>query len=400
MKGLKNLYIVVFLLYISGLPSRLGIINLFWNEIFLMFFTVTGILSFGLYLGLHRFRIDGTDLLILIFTVLYPILSSIIARITLHQPVYMGFLSFRGTYLLYSYYTLIILNCRRETILKYVIAITAFILLLVIVLFIFFNVNDITLPFRRGYIEVKTSLTTTKALVFSGYTTIFMFAYLTAWILFFEKGNPKYLILPLVIFISSVFISKGRIEIFMQGALPFLMYYFKYGKLNINLLIITASLIIAFFLIILTDNQLSRSYAGLLEPANLSLAQETQDYSAWLRLNEYKNAFKIIGEYPVTGTGNLSHRFNMGFTGLFSDFFFISDIGIAGVMMKGGFILIALYAIFYHKVYAMFSGDDIISLTGRYTTIFLILMLLAGIDFLFFYPGVFTVLLSLRNKSS
>jgi hypothetical protein len=397
MKGLRNLYLTVFLLYISGLPSRLGIINLFWNEIFLMFFTVTGILSFMLYLGINRFRINGIDFLILIFTVLYPVMSSIIARITLHQPVYMGFLSFRGTYLLFSYYTLTILNCRRETILKFVTSTTAFILLIVIILFVFFNINDITLPYRKGYIEVKTSLTTTKALIFTGYTTIFMIAYIGGWVTFFEKGDLKYLILPFIIVASSVFISKGRIEIFMQGVLPLLMYYFKYGKLNTNLLIITSCLIISFFLIVLTDNQLSRSYAGLLEPANLKYAQETKDYSAWLRLNEYKNAFKLIREYPLTGTGNLSYRFNNGFTGLFTDFFFISDIGIVGVMMRGGIILIGLYAFFYHKVYNIFNVNDVISSAGRFITIFLMLMLLAGIDFLFFYSGVIVVLLSLRK---
>jgi len=398
MKLLKRIFIIVFLLYISGLPNRLGLLSLAANEIMIIFFAVTGLFSLAFYLALNRYRVKNIDFLLLFLLFIYPFLSSLTAWIIIGQPLYMGLLTFRGSFVLLTYYTLIILGFSNKSVLSYTGTTVVFIIITVIVLFFIFKINDFNLLFRKGTIVVKYGKTITKGIQFSGFTCLFIIPYIASWVRYFEKNKLRNLVFPLFIFLFSILISKARNEILTLAVIPLFMYYLKYKMFDVKFLIYTSLLVFLFFTIILTDNVVSRNFSGLLQPASLDYAHKTGDYSAYLRFGEIKAGWKWFLKYPVTGVGSASYRFHNGYMGFISDFFFVADIGIVGILVKGGIILLLFYYLFYTFLFRFFNNEDIFSITGRYITFALLIELLIGNDYLFNYTGVFVVLFMLNRS--
>jgi hypothetical protein len=393
---LKKLFIFIFLLYISGFPSRLGLIPQAAHEIIIMIFAAIGIAALALYMGLYRYKVDKIDIFLLILLFLYPFFSSITAWIIVRQPVYMGLLTFRGSFILLTFYTLIILGFSGNIVLSYSRITVIFIIAIVAVLFYFFGLNDFNLFFHKGTLAKEYTMTTTKGIQFSGYTCLFIVPYIAGWVKYFEKNKPVYLWLPFFIFLFSVMISKARNEILTLAVLPLFMYYFKYKINNVKFLIYTFLLVTLFFMVIFTENAVSRNFSGLLRPSDLGYAYETGDYSAYLRFEELKQGWSWFLKYPVTGVGSLSYRYNDGYLGLISDIFFVSDIGIMGVLVKGGIILLLLYSFLYNTLFNYFRNDDLVSVTGRFLTLALLIELIIGNDYLFNYTGVMVILFMLR----
>lgn len=353
-------------------------------------------IAFALYLGLYHYKIDKIDIFLMILLLLYPFFSSVTAWITVKQPIYMGLLTFRGLFILLTFYSLIVLGFSGKAVLNHSRMIVIFIIILIAVLFYFFGLNDFNLMFFKGTLVIKYGVTTTKGLQFSGYTCLFIVPYIAGWIKYFEKNKLRFLWLPFFILLFSILISKARNEILTLAVLPVLMYYFKYKINNVKFLIYTFLLVALFFIIIITDNVVSRNFSGLLRPSDLGYAYETGDYSAYLRFEELKLGLKWFLKYPVAGVGSLSYKYHDGYLGLISDIFFVSDIGILGILVKGGIILLLLYFFLYNTLFKLFNNDDIVSITGRFITLALLVELIIGNDYLFNYTGVMVILFMLR----
>jgi hypothetical protein len=392
----KKIFIFIFLLYISALPSRLGLLSQTAHETIIMVLAALGVFSLALYLGLYRYKVDKIDISLLILLFIYPFISSITAWIIVKQPIYMGLLTFRGMFLLLTFYTLTILGFSGNSVLKYAGNMVILIMVTVAILFFLFGVNDFNLLFRKGTLVMKYGVTTTKGMQFSGYSCLFIVPYIASWIRYFERNKPVFLWLPLIILLFSVTITKARNEILTLAVLPLFMYYFKYKINNIKFLIYTFLLVALFFILILTDNVVSRNFSGLMRPSDLGYAYKTGDYSAYLRFEELKQGWKWFLKYPVTGVGSLSYRYNDGYLGLISDIFFVSDVGIVGILVKGGILLLLLYAFLYNTLFNIFSNDDLVSITGRFLTLGLLIELVIGNDYLFNYTGVMVLLFMLR----
>jgi hypothetical protein len=251
----------------------------------------------------------------------------------------------------------------------------------------------------KGNLVVKYGHTTTKGMQFSGFTCLFFIPYIYGWVRYFERNKAVFLGLPILLLLITVFISKARNELFTMAIIPLLMYYLKYRLLDFKYLFITAIIVLFFFIIALTDNVVSRSFAGLLRPGDLEFAQNTKDYSAYLRYEEIKAGWAWFLKYPLTGVGSLSYRYNGGYQAVISDFFFISDIGLIGVAIKGGIILLGIYLYFYSILFKAFRNDDIISVTGRYIVLFLLIELIIGNDFIFNYTGIIVLILLIKPSS-
>ncbi|MCU0455719.1 MAG: O-antigen ligase family protein [Bacteroidales bacterium] len=397
MKSLKKLFLVLFLLYISGLPNRLGMLTMPVHEVLIIFFAGTGFLSMAFYLAKRRYKADRIDIFLLIILFLYPVISSITAWVIIDQPMYMGLLTFRGSFILLTYYTLIILGFSDEDVLGYTSGTVVFIIILIAILFYIFGINDLNLLFRKGSLVIQYGETTTKGLQFSGFTCLFIIPYVAGWVRFFEKNDLKHLILPLAILLFSVLVSKARNEILTLAALPVMMYYLKYKLADLKFLIYSGLILLLFFVIILTDNVVSRNFSGLLRPLDLDFAQQTGDYSAYWRWEEIKAGWAWFKKYPVTGVGSASYRFNNGYMGFIADFFFIADIGIVGILVKGGLLLLSIYIFMYSSLLRYFDSDNIVSVTGRFITLGLLIELIIGNDFLFNYTGVIVLLFMLQR---
>jgi len=397
MKSLKSIFFILFLLYVSGLPNRLGWISVTVNEILIIFFAGTGFLSMAFYIARKKYRVDNIDIFLLILIFVYPFLSSFTAWFIIDQPVYMGLLTFRGSFILLTFYSLIVLGFSARDSLNYTEKTVIFIIVSVAILFYIFGINDVNLLFRKGTIEVQYGETTTKGLQFSGFTCLFIIPYVAGWVRYFEKHELKTLILPMFILLFSALVSKARNEMLTLAVLPVLMYYLKYKLLDIKFIVYTGLFLIVIFLLILTDNVVSRNFSGLLKPLDLDYAQQTGDYSAYLRWEEIKAGWKWFLKYPVTGVGSASYRYNNGYMGFIADFFFIADIGIVGILVKGGIILLLLYFFLYSSLIKYFSSENFISVTGRYITLGLLIELMIGNDFLFNYPGVIVLLFMLQR---
>jgi O-Antigen ligase len=396
MNLIKKIFFILFLFYISLLPARLGFISQTANEILVILFSFTGVLSLALYLPGVKYRVDRFDLFLLAFLVLYPLFSSIVARITVGQPVYMGLLTFRSLYIILVWYAFLIMGFSQHSVLDYTEKVVFLVIIIATILFLVFNFNDFNTSFMKGSLAVKYGHTTTKGMQFSGFTSLFFIPYVYGWVRYFEKNKPGFLALPLLILIFSVYISKARNEILTMAILPLFMYYLRYRLYDIRYLLISGLIIVSFFYIALTDNVISRNFAGLLRPGDLEFAHKTKDYSAYLRYEEINAGWRWFLKYPITGIGSLSYRFNGGYQGVISDFFFISDIGILGILIKGGLILLALYYIFYRLLFKIFGNDDLFSLTGSYLVLFLLIELIIGNDYLFNYTGSIVILLLMK----
>jgi hypothetical protein len=396
MNSLKKLFLLLFLLFISGLPYRLGLIDQSGNELITIFFSVTGMLSFTLYLSKYRYKVDQLDIYILIFLIVYPLFSSIVARITVGQPIYFGLLTFRGLFVLFTYYTFLLIGYSDTSILKNTRNMVIFIMLFVAILFFLFGLNDFNVLFRKGTLAIKYGLTTTKGMQFSGYTCLLFIPYVAGWVNYFEKNKSGYLVLPMVILLFSVLVPKARNEILTMMTLPLFMYYIKYKLYDVKFLFYTLVLASVLFIVLSTENVVSKNFYGLTKPTDLEFAQKTGDYSAYLRVEEYVAGWKSFMKYPVTGIGSISYRFHGGYMGFISDWFFISDIGIMGILVKGGLILLSIYIFLYARLLKYFSGDNLISITGRYMIYFLIIELIIGNDYIVNFTGVIVILFLLK----
>jgi len=298
-----------------------------------------------------------------------------------------------------AWYSFLIMGFSQQTVLEYTERIVFYVIVTVAVLFLVFNFNDFNTPFMKGTLVVKYGHTTTKGMQFSGFTCLFFIPYIYGWVKYFEKNKPGFLALPLIILIFSAYITKARNEIFTMTIIPLLMYYLKYRLLDFKYLFITLVIVMFFFIIALTDNVISRSFSGLLHPGDSEFAYKTKDYSAYLRYEEIKAGWKWFLKYPLTGIGSISYRFNGGYQSVISDFFFISDIGLIGVIIKGGIILASIYYYFYSILFRVFRNDDINSVTGRYIVLFLLIELIIGNDYIFNYTGIIVLLLLLKPSS-
>ncbi len=399
MNLLKKIFFFFFLIYVSYLPSRLGYISQSAAEIILVLFSLAGVVSLALYLAKVRYRADRLDFFLLCFLIIYPLFSAIVARITVGQPVYMGLLTFRNLYIIFAWYAFLIMGFSQLTVLEYTERIVFYVIVTVAILFLVFNFNDFNTPFMKGTLVVKYGHTTTKGIQFSGFTCLFFIPYIYGWVRYFERNRPAFIALPLLILLMTVYISKARNELFSMAIIPLLMYYMKYRFLDIKYLLITAAIVLFLFFIALTDNVVSRSFAGLVHPGDLEFAQRTKDYSAYLRYEEIKAGWVWFLKYPLAGVGSLSYRYNGGYEGIISDFFFISDIGLIGVAIKGGVILLGIYYYFYSLLFRAFGNDDIISVTGRYIVFFLLIELIIGNDFIFNYTGIIALILLIKPSS-
>jgi hypothetical protein len=239
---------------------------------------------------------------------------------------------------------------------------------------------------------VKYGLTTTKGYQFSGFTCLFFIPFIAGWVNYFEKNKLKYLLIPALVFVFSILISKARNEILTLAIVPIMMYYLKYKFYDIKFLAISVFLISAFFLVLTTNNVLSRSFSGLTRLDDLQYAQKTGDFSAYLRIEEIKAGWKWFINYPITGVGSMSYRYNNGYMSFISDFFYIADIGIFGILVRGGLILLVFYIMLYTRLLRYFSSNDLISVVGRYLVLALLIELMIGNDYLFNYSGVMVIL--------
>jgi hypothetical protein len=398
MKLPKRLFVVLFLLYVSGLPNRLGFISFSLNEVISMFFSLTGLLALAIYLPKNRYHINNIDFFLLLLLFIFPFLSSITAWFIIGQPIYMGLLTFRSSFILLTYYTFTVFGVTDENIIDSTTGIVIFILITIAILFYVFGINDFNLLFRKGTIVVKYGRTITKGLQFSGFTCLFIVPYLVGWVRFFEKNRLKFLFLPIIILAFEILVVKARNEILTLAVVPLMMYYLKYRATDVKFLLYTLFLVSGFFLILLTDNAVSRNFSGLIQPASYEHAYSTGDYSAYLRIEEIKAGWKWFVKYPFTGVGSASYRFNNGYMGFISDFFFIADIGIVGILVKGGIFLVLLYIFMYSVLFNSFRHDDLVSVIGRYISLALLIELIIGNDFLFNYTGVFVILFLLKKR--
>lgn len=396
MRSLKVIFAFLFLIYISGLPNRLGYVTQPMHEVIIIFFSLTGLFSFSLYLSKYRYKIEALDAYILFYLFIYPVISSLVAWYITSQPLYMGILTFRGFYIIFVYYTILLFRFPAETVLNYVEKTVIFIMLLITVLFVFFDLNDFNVLFRKGNLVIQYGLTTTKGMQFSGFTCLFFIPFIAGWVKYFERNKLVYLIIPAFIFIFSVMISKARNEILTLAIIPLIMYYIRYKFYDLKFLTITIVIISAFFIILMTDNLLSRSFSGLTKLDDLEFARKTGDYSAYLRIEEIRDGWKWFIKYPLTGLGSLSYRYNNGYMGVVSDFFFLSDIGIIGVLVKGGVILFGFYMMFYARLINYFTGSGLYSIIGRYLVFALLIELMIGNDYLVNYTGVMVVIFLLK----
>ena len=396
MRLLNKLFFISFLLFISGLPFRLGFISQSVNELIIVFFAVTGMFSFSIYLSKFRYKVDMLDILLIIVLIIYPVFNSIIARITVGQPVYMGILTFRTLFILFTYYTILLMGFSERFVLSYVGSTVFFIIIIVAILFYVFSLNDFNVLVKKGSLDIEYTLTTTKGLQFSGFTCLFFIPYVSGLVKYTEKDKISYLLLPVTIFVFSILISKARNEILTMMVMPVFIYYVKYKISNIKFLIFTILLVSFFFIALTTENVLSRNLSGLVKSADIEFARETKDYSVYLRLEQYKDAWAWFKRYPLTGVGSISYRYNGGYMGFISEFFFISDIGIMGILVKGGLILLSLYVLLYIKLFNYFSGDNLYSIIGRYLVFFLIIELIIGNDFLVNYSGIMVILFLIK----
>jgi hypothetical protein len=401
MKTINKLFFVLFLVYFSNLPARLGLVSATANEIMILLFSFSGLLAFSFYLPAKKYRVSKLDLFLLLFLIVYPLISSLTAYITQGQPFYMGILTFRSLFILFAYYVFLLGGPGQETVMRYSENTVLTIIAVAVILVTVFGYTDFNTPFVKGSLVIKYGHTTTKGLQFSGFSCLFFIPYIYGWVKYFEKEKPVYLVIPAVILIISVYIVKARNEILTLTVIPLFMYYLKYRLYDIRYLVISGLIVCVFFVVVLTDNVVSRSFGGLLHPGDLDYAHRTKDYSAYLRIEEIRSGWQWFLKYPVTGLGSLSYRFNHGYQGLISQYFFVSDIGLIGLLVKGGILLLTAYLYFYNMLFKMFRDEDIYSVTGRYLVLFLVIELLLGNDYLVNYTGGFVVLfllLPVRSK--
>lgn len=339
-KWLNKFFVLLVILYITQL------INFLHSEFIIHAIFYTAIIIGGISMTLCIIspykNVSPVAYIIIVFALLLPIISAWRSWVVFGQPIFYGIARMRYMFILLFAFHLYHTGYSFKTLMKQINTVNIIIAIGSIVLLYVFGVDNVVA--EKSFFTIYSADTEATSDAIKGakltYCSQLIFVsviyYMTACM---QKLKIKdILILALFVF-YTLFVHKGRQPLVAYGVI-FLIYMATHlNKRNVIIGILSVG-IISF--IIINDNSIVGRYTTILE------GDYSMDTSALARFAEVEDVVPYIKKYPIGGFGNLSYKFNEGFQGVFNDYFFIEDIGIIGVMAKGGIILIALCALFYY----------------------------------------------------
>ena len=169
------------------------------------------------------------------------------------------------------------------------------------------------------------------------------FIYLTR---FFRDSNFRYLFFSVLLLSISHLEDFQRVVFFLSiFSFGLLLYSFRRNTAGFRFLI-SLTFIIPLFGIILNTTNLGETIIDKTNDALEIFETERDNYteaSVGARVIQSEYAIGIISKYPVTGVGKLNNDNKEEITGL--SYFYISDIGLIGVMYSFGILGILIYLI-------------------------------------------------------
>ena len=115
--------------------------------------------------------------------------------------------------------------------------------------------------------------------------------------------------------------------------------------------------------------------------------EKSSDSSTLARVNSVESVMPYIQQNLILGFGNLSVHFrDEGFHTFFGGAFYLADIGIWGILARGGLVLVLIYLGLYYNLYkktSLVQDNDIRSYMRYMLLSFLILLVFLNNDTLY-----------------
>lgn len=386
-KWLNKFFVLLVILYITQLINFLQ--SEFIINAILYSAIVVGFISATLCFVSPYKNVSSVAYIILVFALLLPVISAWRSLVVFGQPMFYGIARMRYMFILLFAFHLYYTDYPFKTLMRQINAVNIVVAIGSIVLLYVFGVDNMVA--EKYFFTVYTADTEAAADAIKGVKLTYCSQLVFISVIYYmtscmQKLKVKeVLILALFIF-YTLFVHKGRQPLVAYGII-FLVYIATHiNTRNIVIGILTVG-IIGF--IIINDNSIIGRYTTILE------GDYSTDNSALARFAEIEDVIPYIKQYPIGGFGNLSYHFNDGFQGVFNDYFFIEDIGIIGVMAKGGIILIALCAMFYYLCfrYTFRINNDLHKAYITNMLIICIVLTFIGSDILTCTPAVLVFLI-------
>lgn len=293
------------------------------------------------------------DIVIILLSMVFPIVSSYTANIIWDQPFYMGLLSLREFFnILFFYYLIKVFKAKDiiNTLCKYQLIIMAIDAILLYV----FNIDNnrilSLLPIDENTIYVKeaaveNTLRGARLELGTGLTWLTL-AYWSAKYYYERSRNNLICILLTLLFVF--FVSKSRVSLVVCFLIAVMPLIFSLSFKNIYKIISISLLVI---IILLFIPSISQRFLVVFDLLGDTRTTGSGDFSGVARLKEILVAIPYIIRYPIFGVGNISYHFNGGFSGVLNKYFFLADIGIVGMAFMGGIFLCVLYFFIFKNAY-------------------------------------------------
>lgn len=310
-----------------------------------IFISITALL-YALLSWKNKFRL--LDFTIFTFALLVPLICSLQANQVFNQPIWMGFASLRS--LLFILLVYVLKNkVNQYDLIKKICDFTVFIMIIDSILLLVFDVDNTRLSSliaSEEFVDTKQSVENSlrgKRLTFGCSFQLLAMAWWSYSSYVLKNKNAQKKMLFSLFF--TMLISKGRIQLVLIAILWILPYILELDKKNFRRIILYG---LGGLMILLALPSVRQSFSVVADLFGSSSSANEGDFSGVARLNEILLTLPFIQEHPLFGSGNVSYHYNDGFEGCLGEYFFVSDIGIVGMMFIGGiFLCISYFSLFF-----------------------------------------------------
>lgn len=286
------------------------------------------------------------DLMVMLICFVYPVYGSFASLYYYDQPFFYGLASYRGLWSLFLVYFFAEFYSSKE-IIRMTLSVSLIGAFISLILLYGANIDNTILyqylPQRSDVelIDRSPSMSVIRGRRmtffchrFSVFLCISYLIHLLAW----EKKRLYSIATLSFLLLYIVFCFKGRIFLLGSVIVLFLsvLQAKKVAQLSFVLILIISLVGVSFFL----------KYKYLIQDLMTTDVSVDLDYSGYARSRSLNAAISTFMDHPF-GIGNISYRFNDGFTGIFGHSVYISDIGFGGALLCGGLVLAAIYFMIY-----------------------------------------------------
>lgn len=339
-KWFNKFFVLLVILYITQL------INFLHSEVIidsvLYGATVIGFISTALYFISPYKGISPVAYIVVVFAMLVPILSAWRSLVVFGQPMFFGIARMRYMLILLMAFHLYYTDYSFKTLLRQINSVNIFIAVASIILFYIFGVDNMVA--EKQFFTVYSADTEAAADAIKGAKLTYCSQLIFVSVIYYmtscmRKLNTKDAVMLGILLFYTLFVHKGR-----QPLVAYAAVFVGYMATNLNArnIAISIATICAVGYLFISDNSLTNRYTTILE------GDYSTDTSALARFAEIEDVMPYIQKHPIGGFGCLSYHFNDGFFSVFNEYFYIEDIGIIGVMARGGLVLIFLCGLFYY----------------------------------------------------